>query len=304
MAELLYEQNGLNAALDHLKKATELAEYGGHTDNLLIATLDAERVQRANKNLGEAQILIERAEHLSRPTIPSVMAQVIAERVLLFLLQGKIRDAAELLQHDQTCSQATSLLPRAIGRITRARCHLVQHQLDDASAQLTGLLELVEKAGMSRLQFQIQCIQAVILDTHGHTEPALRLLKKVLSLAQELGFFRTVLDEEPLISKLLHQLKTEGGELKIYAGKLLAASATTPSLHPALPPSQLLIDPLSEREKEVLRMIASGAPNKKIASELFIAIGTVKRHTVNIFNKLGVENRTEAVAKARELEIL
>ncbi|NTU55279.1 MAG: DNA-binding response regulator, partial [Anaerolineales bacterium] len=61
---------------------------------------------------------------------------------------------------------------------------------------------------------------------------------------------------------------------------------------------------LSEREKEVLRLIASGAPNKKIAHDLVIAIGTVKRHTVNIFNKLGVENRTEAVAKARELKLL
>jgi LuxR family maltose regulon positive regulatory protein len=304
MAELLYEQNDLIAAADHLKKATELTEYSGHSDNLFIATLDAARVQRANRNWGEAQNLIERAEQLAHSTIPSVMAQVIAERVYLFLLQGKICEAAEVLRHDQTCSHATSLLPRAIGKITRARCHLVQHQPDDASAQLTGLLEEVEKAGMSRLQIQIQCIQSVILDAHGHTEDALRVFKQALSFAQEMGFFRTVLDEEPLISKLLHQVKAECGELKIYARKLLAASGATPALHPSMPPSELLIDPLSGRELEVLRMIASGAPNKKIAHDLVIAIGTVKRHTVNIFNKLGVENRTEAVAKAREMEIL
>jgi LuxR family maltose regulon positive regulatory protein len=113
---------------------------------------------------------------------------------------------------------------------------------------------------------------------------------------------RVFLDQGQPMWELLRDLALTGRE-RDFAQRLLEAFAREPAPAPRGPlPARM--DPLSGRELEVLRLIAAGASNKKIANELVIAIGTVKRHTVNIFNKLGVENRTEAVAKAREMGLL
>ena len=105
-------------------------------------------------------------------------------------------------------------------------------------------------------------------------------------------------------------MRAEGRGSNAYLARLLAAFEVPGSVRMGVKPSQtthpgeVLVEPLTERELEVLRLIATGCSNKEIAHQLVLAIGTVKRHTANIFNKLAVRNRTEAVARARELDLV
>jgi len=174
--------------------------------------------------------------------------------------------------------------------------------------QVPALLSRLERITLQRKYYfwlvQIYILQAVMEKKAGNDQSAVRCLKKGLALAEPEGYMRAFLDEGPQIRDLLMSIRTTLKEsaLTTYIQRLLAGfnhkTADTSSVRQSLPAL------LSERELEVLRLIASGASNKKIANDLFIAIGTVKRHTVNIFNKLGVENRTQAVAKARELNLM
>ena len=157
-------------------------------------------------------------------------------------------------------------------------------------------------------------------------------LTQALTLAEPEGFIRLFVDEGASMAELLGRMKAEDGRLKDYIYKLLTAfgteaqrekrqgsrgteeqgrdfqsltSATLPPSSPAqFTPAPHLIEPLSERELEILRLIAAGQSNKEIAQTLVIAPGTVKKHTNNIYGKLGVHSRTQALAQAKALNLL
>lgn len=111
---------------------------------------------------------------------------------------------------------------------------------------------------------------------------------------------RTFLDEGPAIGSLLRQMQGQDGLPAVYLHRLLAAFTS----QEGGAPSQPLAEPLSRRELEVLRLVAQGYSNQQIARELVFTVGTAKKHMEHIMGKLGVRNRTEAVARARELQLL
>jgi LuxR family maltose regulon positive regulatory protein len=121
-----------------------------------------------------------------------------------------------------------------------------------------------------------------------------------LSHAKQEGYRRVFLDEREGVRKLLYLVKSNP-EVSRYANELLEAFGPTSGL--ATTPIQLLIEPLSEREIEVLKLIEAGLSNQEIGSRLFISMGTVKRHISNIYSKLDVKNRTQAISKGKELRI-
>ena len=124
-----------------------------------------------------------------------------------------------------------------------------------------------------------------------------------LALAEPEGYVRKFLDGGPPLRKLLKQLLQgqQKGAVAKYGSKLLAEWAREAKLQQAMPG---LVEPLTSREMEVLRLLAAGLSNQEIAQELFLAVGTVKKYSSNIYGKLGVRNRTRATARARELELL
>jgi LuxR family maltose regulon positive regulatory protein len=154
---------------------------------------------------------------------------------------------------------------------------------------------------------EILMLQALSLQTQEDTDQAITTLEKALTLAQPGGFIRVFVDEGPPMARLLYKALTHG-IAPDYTRRLLAAFpiAEPERIDPSesqVPESEL-VEPLSEREIEVLQLIAKGLTNPEIASRLFLSLNTVKVHTRNIYGKLGVHNRTQAVARARALGIL
>ncbi|MBN1886554.1 MAG: hypothetical protein JW850_01135 [Thermoflexales bacterium] len=128
-------------------------------------------------------------------------------------------------------------------------------------------------------------------------------LERALALAEPQGYVRTFVDEGPSMARLLYQAAGRGAPE--YTGRLLAAFGQPSGEQPGLAAKQRgLVEPLSERELDVLRLIAEGLSNRDIAARLVISLSTVKGHTSQIYGKLAVHNRTQALAKARGLGIL
>jgi len=135
----------------------------------------------------------------------------------------------------------------------------------------------------------------------GDTSRAGDLLGKALNLAESRGFFRIFVDEGPELGKLLEKVvDVNRGSSHAYAGKLLPFFR----LHKIIETDNEMLEALSGREMEVLKLIAAGLPNKKIMEGLFISMSTVKTHVRNIFSKLNVHSRTEAVVKAKKMGLL
>ena len=150
---------------------------------------------------------------------------------------------------------------------------------------------------------EILTVQALAFHVQGETSQALASLKHALTLAEPEGYFRFFVNEGKPMAELLTALSQsrEDDRLNNYIRKLLSAFDKT---KPAPANAQPLINPLSERELEVLRLVADGLSNDEIGQKLFLAVSTVKGHNLRIFGKLQAKSRTEAVARARDLGLL
>jgi LuxR family maltose regulon positive regulatory protein len=187
--------------------------------------------------------------------------------------------------------------PRLIERLTLARIAIAQGRPGEAIAALTALQESAEAAGGMGYVIASLALQAVVLRAPGRLDQALLALERALSLAEPEGYVRTFVDEGEPMAALLRVAASRGIAFK-YVTRLLTAFGEGES------PAAVLDDPLSERELEVLRLLAAGLSNREIASELFLAVGTVKKHTSTIYAKLSVHSRTQATARARDLGLV
>lgn len=326
MGELLYEFNQLDQAQAHLQKAFELAETGGNADYLFTASLALARVHRHSsccarserelynatlsharlyRALGEWEIAdgyIHQAERLAhRMQAPFLIALVTDEQARLSIAKNELDQARLRVSENVQALESSTILPYVLENLAWARVAIARHEPKQALQRLDELLQLIENAGMRWFVIQNLNLQALAYEMDGQGDRALDNLARALSIGEAGGFVRTFLDEGPAMARLLRRARSQG-IMPQYVAKLLAEF--TKEQKPDAVFEQTLIEPLSKRELEVLRLIAAGCSNKEIASQLFITISTVKRHTVTIFQKLGVENRTQAVAQARGLRLL
>jgi LuxR family maltose regulon positive regulatory protein len=201
-----------------------------------------------------------------------------------------------------------------------ARLYLARGFPAEALEILEALLAVDERKGRGRRIIEVLALQAVALEAAGEGDRALAVLQRALALGGPEGFARTFIDEGAPMRRLLQGAVQRGIEPE-HAGRLLAAlleeeatghrkpgiTGKSPLPLPQIPsgkPQVGLIEPLSGRELEVLRLIAQGLSNSEIAARLVITLSTVKGHTANIYSKLAVNSRTQAAARARELGLI
>jgi LuxR family maltose regulon positive regulatory protein len=214
------------------------------------------------------------------------MRDVAAAQVLTLLRQGNLPRAAHLADTHQ--------LP-----ISQARVHLARGDTSAALAVLEPWRQQVEAKGWVDERLKVMILQAVALQAHGDRDEAVQVLVDALALAQAGGFVRSFVDEGMPIADLLSAASALG-RMPDSIRKLLAVFEVEKQKSNDQS-AQPLIEPLSHRELEVLRLITQGLSNHEIGERLFLALDTVKGHNRKIFGKLQVQRRTEAVARAREL---
>jgi len=201
---------------------------------------------------------------------------------------------------------------RGLEIVTWAQLRLAQGETTAVETRLEGFLEALVEQGRHGTALEVRALLATLHWQGGRREQAVAVLEPALTLAAREGYVRVSVEAGPALAPVLRQAAAQG-IVPEYVGKLLAAldegvGASLGGARPGAPPrasgSTALIEPLSDRELEVLRLVAAGLGNAEIAEQLFLAVGTVKRHVFNLYGKLGANSRTSAVARARELGLL
>ena len=296
LASILYEWNDLDAAEDQLDQALVASQYlGNRAIELTILPVWA-RIQIAR---GNSAAVLDRLNALPQLTegydTPRTRASIASLRADIALTIGDISSASYWMQQMAAGIVPASVdLPRAL---LQTRLLLEQGQQEEAGQMLSGIYEQVAQAGMLSNMIEIRALQAQAAAT---ASEAIRFLTDALTLAQPEGFIRTFVDRGEPMKLLLERLKPQAGSLKPYILSLLAAFGQPGRL----PVSQPLFEPISEREVEILRLLADGLSNQEIADRLVIGLGTAKSHVHHILEKLGLSSRVQAVIRARELGIL
>ncbi len=295
LARILYEWNDLDAAEQHTQQSLHLArQYESIIDRHVISEVFLARLKLAQGDLaGAADILAKADQSVRQHHFVHRAPEVAAAQVLTFIRQGNLAAAAHLAESHR--------LP-----MSQARVHLAQGNPSAALAVLEPWRQLVEAKGWQDERLKALVLQAVILAAHSDKNQALPVLGEALALAEPSGALRTFLDEGAPMFRLLSEALAQG-MMPDYTGKLLAVlEAETQRMgdRSALSSAIPLVEPLSPRELEVLQLIAQGLSNDEIGKRLFLALDTVKGHNRRIYDKLQVQRRTEAVARARALGLL
>jgi len=307
--EVLAELNDLDRAIRQARKGTELTERGKDVGMIGWSYLCLIRVLFSRGELAGAELIIRKMEDIARehhvpPWITNLMA---AWHARLWLAQGKLTAASQWVGERGLDADGDPTYLHETEYMVLARILIAQGRWDETPRLLQRLLETAETGGHTSRTNEILILQALALQAQGDMDQAITTLEQALSLAEPGGYIRIFVDEGPPMARLLHEAAARG-IAPDYTRRLLAAfpivepEQTGPSQAQAS--ESALIEPLSERELQVLQLIAEGLTNPEIASRLFLALNTVKAHTRNIYGKLDTHSRTGAVARARALGLL
>ncbi len=324
LAELLLgltqcEQNNLDAAEHTLRQCARLAGEYHVGMYAILAQFYLGQVLCARGDLAGALDLVEQAAAAGAQYLsPLNLCEIEGYRAMLWLKQGDLASATGWATRYERAADNTRppFTAYDYDRFALVQISMAQGRLDGAYAAVVRLLHDAEASDHGRFVIWALVLQALILQAQGDTTAALASLARALALAEPEGYVRVFVDEGAPMAALLAQVARHRAPVAKYAARLLAAfpelKIENEELKIAAPHasqfsilnSQFLVEPLSERELEVLRLLAEGRDNAEIARALVVAVSTIKSHINHIFSKLGVGNRLEAVLRARQLNLV
>jgi LuxR family maltose regulon positive regulatory protein len=314
LSELECEQGDLEAARQHLLTSKELGEHAALPELQYRSCVAQARIREAEGDLDGALDLLHEAErqYISSPVSDVRPAAALKARV--WIAQGRLAEALGWAREQGLSAHDELSYMREFEHITLARMLIahyrsdrIEHSIHEAMELLERLLQAAEESGSMRSVIEILVLQALAHEAQGDSPSALVPLERALSLAEPEGYVRIFVDEGLPMARLLYEALSQGVESD-YIRRLLAAFPVAESEQTASSPMRgsksELVEPLSERELEVLQLIAEGLTNQEVATRLYLSLHTVKVHARNIFTKLAVKNRAQAVARGRALGIL
>ncbi len=321
IADVEYQRNDLAAAKRSLDDAIDLCRQlagaiNGSPQPLANALATLAWIRQAQgDSAGAAVAMAEAVETAPAPDVTSLLNSVPAQAVRLRLAHEDVDAAARWTRERALCPDAPASFPCEPEHLVLARVLIAQGRVDEAIAMLDRMRAAAcDRAGSL---IEIDALRALALSRAGRRPEALDALARALAAARAGAWVRVFLDEGDSMIVLLRRLADPGAaDGSPHAGVRQDAAAllrvrTTPlpsaiasSSTPRRPEAPELVEQLSEREIEVLRLLAAGRPNREIAAELFVTLDTVKKHVTHTFGKLGVANRTEAAVRARSLGLL
>jgi LuxR family maltose regulon positive regulatory protein len=318
MSDLHRERDDLPAARQQLLRSQELGEHTGLPQNRHRWRVAMARIRQAEGDLGGALDLLNEAERFYvsdffpnvRP-IPALRARVRVAQGELGEALGWVRERGLAVDDDLSYLREFEHITLARVLLARWAAERAERPVHDATRLLERLLRAAEEGQRTGSVIEILVLQALARQARGDVPAALASLRRALTLAEPEGYVRMFVDEGPPMASLLSAFVKQGpgakqgaaarqGMAPGYVRRLLAAINKTED---STPVAQGLIEPLSERELDVLRLLGTDLGGPEIARELVVSLNTVRTHTKNIYAKLGVNNRRAAVRRARELDL-
>ena len=306
LSELECERNDLASAEQHLLQSKAFGELNGLPKNPSRWRVALARIRKAQGDLDDALDLLEEAERLYVGDFSPNVRPIPALKTGVWIAQGRLHEAFGWARERRLSVADDLSYLREFEHITLARmliAHYKRDHTENAIREATGLLERLLKAAeegkrMGRV-IEIVVLKTVAYQARGDLSTALSELEHALKLAEPEGYVRLFLDEGASMVNLLKEAAARG-IMSGYVGKLLGSGQTSSQ---RLAPTSL-IEPLSQREHEILRLLQTDLSGPEIAAELMVALSTVRTHTKGIYSKLNVNNRRAAVNRAIELGLI
>jgi LuxR family maltose regulon positive regulatory protein len=309
---LVYEFNDLARAETLLGQAQELAEQWGNAEVAVVNAARQAWLCHIRRDEPGAQAALDRGRQLLQrsqltPGTPEVLQSY---QVRLWLAAGDLASAEHWAQEsgprpDGPCHTLNYPLFNALARV-----HLAHGRFEAAMRALDRLRRWAQAQAFTGVLVEVGACESTVLMAAGQAPRALETLERALRLAAPGGYLRTFVDEGEGVRTLAIELRRhlaqadKADDFLAYLDKLLAAFPDAEAPHPPLVDAPGLVEKLTDRELELLRLVADGLSNQEISQRLVISVGTVKAHTSNIYRKLDVRTRTQAVARAKALQLL
>jgi LuxR family maltose regulon positive regulatory protein len=297
LAALYYEWNQLDQASQEVQIGIDQSQRMGNP----LILCDGYRIKAIiDQGFGNPEVALstlKNADQLveNKQVSPLARLRIAACHVQVALAQEN-HTAAQFWAEQATDPSGVSLYDPCLG-LTPIYIFLARQKKKEAAERLRELYNTASQKGCGAGIVEIRLLQALSAES---PEGALQFMEEALKMAQPEGFIRTFVDKGEQVKILLERLKSQGGDLKEYILTLLASFGETSKVSA----SQGLVEPLSERELEVLRLLEQGLSNGGIAERLVVTTGTAKSHVHNIITKLGVSNRAQAVVQAKLLKLI